>query len=86
MKQIASYKSEAVGLYNIELMNAYRQLGFEIFICSLLFVAIALINHNLLFFIEAAMLIKVYFSWDRLDLIKKGKVTFFRVDEWENLN
>jgi len=80
MKRIAGFESEAVSLYNIELMNAYKQLGFEILICCLLLVAIALINHNFLFFIEAIMAIKAYFSWDHLDLIKKGKVTFFRVD------
>lgn len=85
MKQLAAHDPEAVALYNQELMSAYKQAAFEIFIAALLLVAIQIINHHFLFLILAFLVIKIYYSWDRIDLIKKGKTTYFKVEEWDNL-
>jgi hypothetical protein len=40
MKQLAAHDPESVALYNRELMSAYKQAAFEIFIAVLLLVAI----------------------------------------------
>jgi len=85
MKQLAAHDPEAVTLYNQELMSAYKQMAFEIFITVLLLIAIQIINHHFLFLILAFLAIKIYHSWDKIDLIRKGKVTYFKVEEWDNL-
>lgn len=85
MKQLAAHDPESVSLYNRELMSAYKQAAFEIFIAALLIVAIYIINHGFLSLILAFLAVKIYYSWDRIDLIRKGKVTYFKVEEWDNL-
>ena len=85
MKQLAAHDPESVSLYNRELMSAYKQAAFEIFIAVLLLVAIYIINHGFLSLILAFLAVKIYYSWDKIDLIRKGKVTYFKVEEWDNL-
>lgn len=85
MKQLSGLSQEAIALYRRDLMAAYRQLAFELLIAILLIFAIHLIRHHILFFIEAMMVIKIWFSWERMDLMKKGKLTYLKFEEWENL-
>jgi hypothetical protein len=85
MKQLAAHDPESVSLYNRELMSAYKKAAFEIFIAVLLIVAIYIINHGFLSLILAFLVVKIYYSWDRIDLIRNGKVTYFKVEEWDNL-
>lgn len=82
---LSALSPEAVSLYKKELMMAYKRLAFEMLIAVLLLVAIAVINHWVLFPITALMAIKIWFSWDGLDLLKKGKITYLKFEEWENL-
>lgn len=82
---LSALSPEAVSLYKKELMMAYKRLAFEMLIAVLLLVAIAVINHWVLFPIAALMAIKIWFSWDSLDLLKKGKITYLKFEEWENL-
>ncbi len=83
--KLEAHHPEAVALYNKELMQAYKQTAFEIFIACLLLMAIHFTNHHFLYLILAIMAGKIYYSWDRLDLIKKGRTTYFKVEEWDNL-
>ncbi len=83
--KLEAHHPEAVALYKKELMAAYRQTVFEILIAFLLLMAIHFTKHHFLYLILAIMAGKIYYSWDRLDLIKKGRTTYFKVEEWNNL-
>jgi hypothetical protein len=85
MKKLSGLSQEAIDLYRRDLMAAYRQLAFELLIAILLMLAIFIIRHHFLLFITALMVLKIWFSWDRLDLMKKGKLTYMKIEEWENL-
>lgn len=90
MRQIPFYDKEALSLYKSELMKMYKQLGFEILILFLLMACIQyqfLIKSGnpILYFVASLVLIKAWFTADSVHLIKKGKVTFLKVEEFDNI-
>ena len=82
---LSALSPEAVSLYKKELMLAYKRLAFEMLIAVLLLVAIAITNHWVVFMIEMLMAIKIFISFDDLHLLKTGKITYLKFEEWENL-
>lgn len=90
MRQIPFYDKEALSLYKSELMKIYKQLGFEILIFVLLLACIQyqfLIKsaNPIIYFVASLVLIKACFTADSVHLIKRGKVTFLKVEEFDNI-
>lgn len=86
MKNLPPWSPEAISLYNNALRKGYMQLAFELLVFAGLCVIIEATQIPFAYLLAAFTLGKAWFSWDYVDLLRKGNTRYITVREFEEVS